>query len=118
MGSQVLTLIIDNSLDWKYHVSVLSSKVSKAVSFSKHAKSILPLETLNKLYAGIIEPRFHYCCYKWGCCGVTETNHWQKLQNRAARVITNSSFDAPGISFVRKLSWKTIEELIAHELYN
>ena len=54
-----LGLQIDNSLDWKRHVSVLSSKVSKTVAFLKHAKSILPLETLNKLYAGIVEP--HFC---------------------------------------------------------
>ena len=56
--TKYLGLQIDNSLDWKYHASVLSSKVSKAVGFLVHAKSILPLETLNKLYAGIVEPRF------------------------------------------------------------
>ena len=44
--AKYLGLQIDNSLDWKYHISVLSSKVCKAVSFLKHAKSILPLETL------------------------------------------------------------------------
>ena len=70
--TKYLGLQIDNSLDWKRHVSVLSSKVSKAVGFLKHAKSILPLETLNKLYAGIVEPHFRYCCSVWGCCGVTE----------------------------------------------
>ena len=46
---------------------------------------------------------------------MTEKNHLQKLQNRAARIITNSSFDAPDIPLVRSLGWKTIEELIAHE---
>ena len=51
----------------------------------------------------------------WGCCGVTEENHLQKLQNRAARIIANNSFDAPGIPLVHRLGWKTIEELIAHE---
>ena len=51
----------------------------------------------------------------WGCCGISEKNQLQKLQNRAARIITNSSFDAPGIPLVRRLGWKTIEELIAHE---
>ena len=70
--TKYLGLQIDNSLDWKYHVSVLSSKVSKAVDFLKHAKSILPLETLNKLYAGIVESHLRYCCSVWGCCGVTE----------------------------------------------
>ena len=36
----------------------------------------------------------------------------QKLQNRAARVITNSSFDAPSRPLVQELGWKTFEELI------
>ena len=35
--TKYLGLQIDNSLDWKYHASVLSSKVSKAVGFLKHA---------------------------------------------------------------------------------
>ena len=43
---EVSWLQTGNSLHWKYHASVLSSKVSKAVGFSKHAKSILPLELL------------------------------------------------------------------------
>ena len=51
----------------------------------------------------------------WSCCGVTEKNHLQKLQNRAARIKTNNSFDAPDIPLVRRLGLKTSEELIAHE---
>ena len=113
--TKYLGLQIDNSLDWKHHISVLSSKISRAIGFLKHAKSILPLETLLKLYAGIVEPHFRYCCSVWGCCGTSEKTHLQKLQNRAARIITNSSFDAPGIPLVRRLGWKIIEELIAHE---
>ena len=100
-------------LDWKFRVCAVSSKVSKAVAFLKHAKSILPLETLNRLYAGVVEPRFRYCCFVWACCGVTEKTHLQKLKNRASRIITNSNFDALGIHLVRKLGWNTIEELIA-----
>ena len=39
-------LQMDNSLDWKCHISLLPSKVSKAVGFLKHAKPFLPRETL------------------------------------------------------------------------
>ena len=39
----------------------------------------------------------------------------QKLQNRAARIITGSRsrFDAPGLPLVKRLGWKTIDELIS-----
>ena len=70
--TKYLGLQIDNSLDWKHHISVLSSKVSKATGFLKYAKSNLPLETSLKLYAGIVEPHFRYCCSVWGCCGASE----------------------------------------------
>ena len=86
---------IDNSLDWKEHIKVTSSKVSKALWFLRHAKPFLPEETLKTLYTGIIESHFCYCCLAWGCSGVTEINQLQKLQNRAARIITGRSFDTP-----------------------
>ena len=65
--NKYLGLQIDNSLDWKRHVRALFSKVSKVVGVSKHAKSILLLETLNKLYAGIVEPHVRYCCWLLWC---------------------------------------------------
>ena len=64
-----------NSLDWKEHIKVTSSKVSKAVGFLRHAKPFLLEETLKTLYTGIIELHFRYCCLVWGCSGVTEINH-------------------------------------------
>ena len=70
---------IDNSLDWKEHIKATSSKVSKAIWFSKCAKSFLPEETLKTLYTGIIDQQFHYCCLVWGCSGVTGINQLQKL---------------------------------------
>ena len=68
-------------------------------------------ETLLRLFAAIVEPYFRYCCSVWGYCSVTEKVNLQKLHNRAARILTNSSFDAQGIPLVRMMGWKTIEEL-------
>ena len=34
---------MDNSLDWKEYIKVVSSKVSKALRSSKHAKDSLPV---------------------------------------------------------------------------
>ena len=46
---------------------------------------------------------------------MTEINHLQKLQNRAARIVTGSSFDSPGRPLIKKFGWKTLDELIASE---
>ena len=70
---------------------------------------------MKTLYTGIVEPHFRYCCSVWGCGGSIEINQLQKLQNRAARIITNSSFDAPSRPLIVELGWRTIEELIGNE---
>ena len=47
--------------------------------------------------------------------GLTEFNQLQKLQNRAARIITSSNFDTPSRPLIDQLGWKTIDELVASE---
>ena len=39
----------------------------------------------------------------------------QKLQNRAATIITNNSFDASSKPLIQNLDWKTINDTITHE---
>ena len=56
---------VDNSLDWKEQIKVISSKVSKALGLLKHARNLLPESSLKSLYLGIVEPRFRYCCPVW-----------------------------------------------------
>ena len=113
--TKYLGVQIDCSLDWKEQIKAVSAKVSRAVGFLKHAKNFLPRETLKTLYTGIVEPHFRYCCSVWGCCGSTEINQLQKLQNRAARIVTNSSFNTPSRPLIEVLGWKTIEQLISIE---
>ena len=113
--TEYLGVHIDSHLDWKDQIKAISAKVSKAIGFLKHAKSFLPREALKTLYTGNVEPNFRYCCSVWGCCGFTEKNHLQKLQNRAARIITNSSYDTPSRPIIEALGWKTIDQLISTE---
>ena len=89
--TKYLGLQIDCSLDWKEQIKAVCMKVSRAIGFLRHAKSFLPLASLKTLYIGIVEPHFRYCCSVWGCAGSTHISQLQKLQNRAARIITNSS---------------------------
>ena len=104
-----------DSLDWKDQIKAISSKVSKALGLLKHAKKFLPASSLRSLYLSIVEPHFRYCCSVWGCCGSSALLQLQKLQNRAARILTNSAFDAPSSPLIRSLGWRTIADLICFE---
>ena len=69
---------VDNSLDWKEHIKVISFKVSRAIGFLKSSKNILPVASVKTLYTSIVEQHFRYCCSVWGCCGATTINQLEK----------------------------------------
>ena len=113
--TKYLGVVIDNSLNRKEHIKAVSAKVSSAIGFLRHTKTFLPQETLRNLCICIVEPHFRYRCSVWDCAGLNELNHLQKLQNRAPRILTNSSFDTPSRLLIDRLGWKTIDQLIAEE---
>ena len=60
--TKYLRVQIDCSLDWKEQIKAVSTKVSRAIGFLRHAKSFLPIASLKTLNKGIFEPYFRYCC--------------------------------------------------------
>ena len=76
----------DDNLDWGSHMK----KIKRGHEASKH---LVPQATLQLIYQALIHPHFNYCNTVWGNCGITLRNKLQKLQNRAARVLTFSDCD-------------------------
>ena len=87
----------------------------RALGLLKYAKRYVPLDTLNSIYKGIVEPHFNYCCSVWGSCGTTRLNKLQILQNRAARIVTGVDFDTSAAPLIQDLGWPTIGQLIHRE---
>ena len=59
-------------------------------------------------YKGLIEPLFDYCSAVWD--GLTQqlSEKLQKLQNRAIRVITKSSYDTSSRFLLNSLGWDNL----------
>ena len=88
----------------------------RVIGFLKHAKSFLAQDTLKALYTGIVKPHFRYCCSVWENYGASERSHLQKLQNRAVRILTNSSDDVDAGTLLKGLRLKKIRDLIDSEI--
>ena len=67
------------------------------------------------MYLSIVEPHLSYCCSVWGCCGDTKLNTLQKLQNRAARVVTGSPYDSSAAPLLQRLGWLSVDRLVHRE---
>ena len=106
----------DQLLVWDEHVRFVCAKASLALGFLKYAKKLLPQETLSNIYKGIVGPYFRYCSSVWRSCEETKLLTLQKLQDRAARIVANSSYNAPADALIEKLNWPTISEIIKREI--
>ena len=100
---------------WDEHTKALRLKISRSLHFLKHAKKLLPKHTLSKMCRGLVEPHFCYCCSVWGNCGDSRLSMLQKLQNRAARIVTNSSYGAPAANVRKEFKWPTVHDMIKQE---
>ena len=93
LSTKNLGIQMDRNLDWKGHIKALSSNISRAIGLLKHAKRFLPHDTLKTMYTGIVEQHLRFAALFGGNCGTMEKNQLQKLQNRAARILTSSRHD-------------------------
>ena len=108
MASQTrkyLGIFIDENLRWQTHIDKLSKKVASGIGAIKRIliRAFVPPSTLLYIYNALIQSHFDYCNLVWGNCGETLFDRLQKLQKRAARILTFSSYDADANRLIRQL---------------
>ena len=106
--SKSLGLIIDENLSWKANIHEISKKVSSGIGALKRVRPFASMHTAIRIYKGLIEPHFDYCSAVWD--GLTQqlSEKLQRLQNRAIRVITKSTYDTISRFLLNSLGWDNL----------
>ena len=100
-----LGIFIDENLRGQTHIDKLSKKVASGIGIIKRIPFVPP-PTLHYIHNALIQSHFDYCNPVWGNCGKTLFDRLQKFQNRAARVLTFSSYDADDANrLIRQLNF-------------
>ena len=63
---------------------------------------------MKTIYNALILPHFDYCDVVWGNINKGLADRIQKLQNRAARVITSSNYDIRSVDILKRLNWDNL----------
>ena len=105
---KLLGIFIDENLRWQTDIDKLSEKVASGIGAIKRIRPFVPPPTLQYIYNALIQSHFDYCNLVCGNCGKTLFDRLQKLENRAARVLTISSYDADANRLIRQLDWKDL----------
>ena len=108
---------MDETLSWEAHISEVVSKVAKVLAALRRLRPICPQSTLVTIYKSLILPHLDYCSAVWGCIGNGLSQKLQKLQNRAARIITGSGWDVrSAVQILRVLNWESLADRRAKQL--
>ena len=104
-----LGVLIDENLSWNMHINKLIKKIASSIGAIKRVRPFVPFTTLQYIYNSLVQPHFNYCCVVWDNCNKTYADKLQKLQNRAARVLTSSSYDIAADFLLEKLGWRKLD---------
>ena len=97
---------VDETLSWEAHISEVVSKVAKVLAALRRLRPIYPQSTLVAIYKSLILPHLDYCSAVWGCI----SQKLEKLQNRAARIITGSGWDVRSAQILCALKWESLAD--------
>ena len=111
-----LGIDLDESLSWDSHVDNIVKKASAGLGAIKRARNLVLRETLIMIYKALIQPYFDYCSSVWGSIGVGQSEGLQKLQNRAARLITFSDLNVRSSTLLGDLGWDIQERRRSKQL--
>ena len=77
----------------------------------RRMKNVVPHSTLISVYnACVVQPHFDYCSLAWDIGNVYSLEKQQKMQNRAAGVITGRSYEVKSETILQDLGWQPLIE--------
>ena len=90
------------------HVLILTKKIASGIGPLKRIRSFVPTATLQLIFNSLVQPYFKHCCAVWDNFNKTLAGKLQKLQNRAARVLTFFSYNTNADVLIDKLGWNKL----------
>ena len=100
-----LGVTLDEALTYDEHRFEIRNKIFKNIGILYKLRSVLPETHLFMLYNSLILPYINYCNIVWTGVGTSKLNRIHKLQKKALRICTNSSFCAPSRPLFHRLKY-------------
>ena len=100
---------IDENLSWNMHIEKIAKKIASGIGAIKRCRPFVNRTTLESVFNVLVQPYFNYCSEVWGHCNKGLWNKLQKLQNRAARILTFSSYDTSADPLFVQLNWRRLD---------
>ena len=98
-------------MTWDQHIQNISSQIAKGIGILCKTKDIILNSALLTLYNTLILPYITYCNIIWGNCSISKINQIYRLQKKAVRICTNSSYLAHTNPLFRQLKILKVHDI-------
>ncbi len=92
--TKFLGVVLDDKLKWTNHCQYIKGKIARGLGILVKARKVLSLKTITSLYYSFLYPYIIYGIEVWGTTYDYNINALLKLQKRAVRILTGSSFNS------------------------
>ena len=104
-----LGLLFDCNMSWKFHIIMISKKISKTIGILSKLKQYLPKEALLNIYNSLILPYLNYGLLIWN----KKSEILVKLQKKALRLINNVKYNAHTAPLFKENTILKLEDMCA-----
>ena len=112
-------------LNWRPHINTISKTISAGLATLKRVSHFIPFDTKVNMYKTLVMPYFNYCSAVWVNINKGLADKFQKNQNRAAGILTFSTYEVCSIVLLDELGWERLEyvklkqlALTMYKIYN
>ena len=98
-----LGVLLDENLNWRYHLSELSKKLARTCGIFFKIRHLLPTNVLISLYYSLFASFLQYGIIGWGLAYDTHTKPIYLLQKKVIRAIAFKNFTSPSTPIFSEL---------------
>ena len=114
--AKFLGITLDHNLTWRSHINSICKTCCRNIGVLNKLKHFLPKPNMYQLYCTLILPFLTYGILLWGNANRNSLDRIVKLQKRAVRIITNSSYLSHTKPLFEKFNMLDVHQLYKKEL--
>ena len=109
--TKFLGIIIDQHLEWKYHIDMCKKKISSGNYVLKSLKNILTTSILTTIYNSMIHPYISYGLMLWGSAYKSYLHTIEILQKKAIRNVHKTKYNENTMPLFRSSKLLRLEDM-------
>ncbi len=115
-STKYLGVILDQKLNWKKHISHVSTKLSKYTGLLYKLRHFVPKSTLSSLYNAFIMPHINYGLINWSSATKTNLTPIKRCLKKAVRAINFAKTRDHSLPLFKKQNLLCFDDIIELEI--